>query len=54
MSGNIANYRINLVKKIGIEKVEAIENYNEIVKFSIEGMKNLEAKYKRKLKELSV
>ena len=39
LSGNIADYRINLIKKIGIDKVEWIEGPHEAKKYSIEEIK---------------
>ena len=52
LSGNIENYRINLVRIIGADEVERIENYNEIRRFTIDELKAIEATYKAKLKEL--
>lgn len=51
-SGNITEYRINLIKKIGISNTEALENNNETRRYSIEEYKEIEALYKLKLKEL--
>lgn len=51
-SGNIGEYRINLIKKIGIEKVEWLEGYHEPKKYTIEELKELIAYYKAKCKEL--
>ena len=52
LSGNIADYRINLIKKIGVERVERLENFNEPVKYTCEELKIIELKYRVKLKEL--
>lgn len=51
-SGNIIEYRINLVKKIGAEKVEWLEGPHEPKKYTIEQIKQIKAEYKFKLKEL--
>lgn len=51
-SGNILEYRINLVKKIGIERVEALENNNEIIKYTREDLIKIKEQYKLKLKNL--
>lgn len=51
-SGNIIEYRINLVKKIGVEKVEWLEGYHDPKKYTIEQIKQIKAEYKQKLKEL--
>lgn len=46
LSGNIADYRKNLTSKIGLENVEALENNNELKKWSIEELKSIIQKYK--------
>ena len=51
-SGNIADYRIELVKRIGVEKVEWLEGPHEAKKYTCEELKEIELKYKHKLKEL--
>lgn len=51
-SGNAIEYRINLVKKIGVDQVDKIESSNEPLKLSIPDIKEIQAKYKRMLKEL--
>ena len=51
-SGNLVNYRIGLIKRIGIEKVEWLESNHEIKKWTIQELKEIEAHYKAKLKEL--
>jgi len=52
LSGNITDYRINLIKKIGLEKVEWIEGKHEPKKYTCAELKEIELKYKQKLKEL--
>ena len=51
-SGNIVEYRINLVKKIGEEQLEWLEGKHEPKKYTIEQIKEIRAKYQLKLKEL--
>ena len=51
-SGNAIEYRINLVKRIGIERVKWLENNNDVVKWTIEQAKQIKELYNRKLKEL--
>ena len=51
-SGNAIEYRINLVKRIGIERVEKLESDNGPKKWTIDELKELKQKYKDKLKEL--
>lgn len=45
-SGNIVEYRIRLVKKIGAEKVAWLEGPHEPKKYSIEDLKALKVKYR--------
>lgn len=53
LSGNIVNYRINLIKKIGIEKVEWLEGNHEPKKYTIPEITGIKERYKQKIKELS-
>jgi len=46
MSGNIVEYRINLVKKIGIKKVEWIESMNDYKKLTTEEIRSIKNYYK--------
>lgn len=52
LSGNIALYRINLVKKIGQDKVDWLEGDHEPKKYTIDELKALKAEFKRKCKEI--
>ena len=52
LSGNAIDYRINLVKKIGVENVEWLEGNHELQKLTIDEIKEIKTKYKNKLKEL--
>lgn len=52
LSGNIGDYRINLINKIGLEKVEWIEGPHEAKKYSCAELKDIELHYKQKLKNL--
>jgi hypothetical protein len=51
-SGNIVNYRINLVEKIGLEKVESLETDNTPRKFTIDYLKRIKKVFSRRLKHL--
>jgi len=51
-SGNAIDYRINLVKRIGQDKVEYLESCNDPVKYTIEDAKEIKRLYNEKLKEL--
>lgn len=52
LSGNVVEYRVNLVRRIGQEAVEALENDNRIVRWTIEDAKRIRAEYMKKAKEL--
>lgn len=52
LSGNLIEYRINLVKKIGAEKVEWLEGHHEPQKLTIQEIKEKIKEYKDKLKSL--
>lgn len=54
LHGNLINYRINLIKKIGLEKVEWLEGKHEYLKLSIPEMKELIIKYKLRIKEYGI
>lgn len=41
LSGNVVEYRINLINRIGLDRVEQLENDNEPRKFSIEYLKRV-------------
>ena len=52
LSGNIVNYRRNLIEKIGVEKVEWLEGKHEQKKYSKEDLREIRKVYLLKLKEL--
>lgn len=52
LSGNIVNYRINLIDKVGIEVVRELEGPHDPKKYTIEDIKAIKAKYQRKVKEM--
>ncbi|MDP5165561.1 MULTISPECIES: recombination protein NinG [Pseudomonas syringae group] len=52
LSGNIVNYRIELVKRIGIVNVEWLEGPHEPQKYTIEELKAITAKYRALTREL--
>jgi len=52
-SGNIVNYRISLLMRIGEEKVTWLEGPHPAKKYTIEDLKNIKAEYKQKLKDLA-
>lgn len=52
LSGNAVLYRIGLLKKIGLERVERLECYVGIAKRSIDDLRAIKAHYRAKWKEL--
>ncbi|MEE3929662.1 recombination protein NinG [Pseudomonas viridiflava] len=52
LSGNIVNYRIELVRRIGITNVEWLEGPHEPKKYTIEELKALTARYRALTREL--
>ncbi|MFI8608523.1 recombination protein NinG [Pseudomonas sp. NPDC077649] len=51
-SGNIVEYRIRLVKKIGAEAVAWLEGPHEPKKYTIEDLQQIKTEYRQKLREL--
>lgn len=52
LSANLINYRVNLISKIGVDKVEWLEGPHKAKKYTIEKLKDLIKHYKSKCKEL--
>ena len=53
LSGNLINYRIGLIGKIGQESVDWLEGPHEPKKYLIEDLKAIEKTYKEKIKNLA-
>jgi len=51
LSGNLTNYRIALVKLIGISAIEKLEGYHSPAKYTIEDLKTITKSYRIKLSE---
>jgi hypothetical protein len=51
-AGRAVDYRIGLIQRIGLERVEALEANNIPHKWTVEELKEIIATYKRKIKEL--
>ncbi|HEI6705636.1 TPA: recombination protein NinG [Yersinia enterocolitica] len=51
-SGNIVPYRVELIKRIDIETVEAIENNHERRSYTVEELKGIRDYYRLELKQL--
>ena len=52
LHGNLIDYRINLIKKIGLKKVEWLEGKHEPKHYTIEQLKGLKVFYRLKIKNL--
>ena len=52
LSGNLILYRVNLIKKIGIEKVEWLEGHHEPKRYTIEDLEEIKKTYRAKAREL--
>lgn len=51
-AGRAVDYRLRLIKRIGIKRVEALESNQNVEKWTIDDLKDIEAEYKAKLKAL--
>jgi hypothetical protein len=51
-SGDIVNYRIELVRRIGAEQVEWLEGPHEAKRYTVEDLKEIKARYRALTKEL--
>jgi hypothetical protein len=51
-SGSVTDYRIGLIKRIGIERVEALEADQTERHYTIDDLKELKAYYQKKCKEI--
>jgi len=51
-SGNLAEYRISLIQKIGLKKVEWLESHTATQKFSVEYLQRLINILKKKIKKM--
>jgi len=52
LSGNLINYRINLIKKIGLDKVEWLEGPHEPKHYTIEQIQEIKAHYRKRCREM--
>ncbi|WP_454846083.1 recombination protein NinG [Pseudomonas farris] len=51
-SGDIVNYRITLVRRIGLERVEWLEGPHEAKRYTIQELNEMKANYRAKTREL--
>jgi len=52
LSGNLANYRMKLIEKIGIQSVENLEQSKTTKRWTVEELKEIIETYKKKTKDL--
>jgi hypothetical protein len=52
LSGNVADYRIGLIERIGLDAVEALERDQSVRRYTIEDLQAIKALYRQKLKDL--
>lgn len=52
LSGNIVNYRLNLLQKIGQQRLDTLEGKHEPLHLSIDDIKAIKQTYRAKCKEL--
>jgi hypothetical protein len=52
LSGNATDYRIGLIRRIGLAEVEALERDQTVRKYTIEDLKAITAEYRAKTREL--
>ena len=52
LSGNVERYRDGLKVRIGQNKLDKLESNNQVLKYSVDELWDIEKKYKQKLKEL--
>jgi hypothetical protein len=50
LSANLVNYRVALIKKIGLNKVEWLESNHEIKKYDVEYLQRLIKTFRKKIK----
>lgn len=53
LSGNLIEYRKGLIKKLGADVVEWLDNNHETKRWTIDELKEIESHYRKKLKELN-
>lgn len=52
LAGNAVDYRVGLIARIGLPRVEALEADNSVKKWTRDGLIGIRGEYKKKLKEL--
>jgi hypothetical protein len=54
MSGNVANMRIGIMKRIGEERLARVEGNHSPARYTADDLRSIEKEYKQKLKQLEV
>lgn len=52
-AGNVVEYRINLIKRIGLDRVEALENNNTVHKWTKDEVRAIRDQYRAKANQLA-
>ena len=52
LSGNLIDYRIHLISKIGLERVEWLEGSHEPKRYRIDDLKEIDKEYRELAKNL--
>lgn len=52
LSGNVAEYRLGLIARYGLEAVETLERDQSVRRYTIEDLQAIKALYRQKLKDL--
>jgi hypothetical protein len=51
-AGRAVDYRIGLIARIGLARVEALESNNKVAKWTADGLRSIKTEYRAKLKAL--
>lgn len=51
-AGRAVDYRLGLIERIGLQAVEELESNNDVMKWTIDDLKQIKELYKRKLKDM--
>lgn len=52
LSGNLIKYRAEIVRRLGVDTVEWLDNHHEVKKWTVQDLKNIHAHYVEKLRLL--
>ena len=54
LCGNLINFRINLIDKIGLDVVEKLEQDHEPKRYTIEQLESIKAHYRKLVKDMKI